>query len=161
MGIHQLDAGDSVLGFAQAKYKCFCTYSEAASAMVATGYSDYSVFDGNNTYSKVEYEQDKGYQLHTAVSSKEKEMTTLKDCEITEKPETKHQLQFLQSTLMAAVLEIAHHLRRQDLEYSGVSSIRGITVSHCLMILQSQIIKQSWQQQLRHYKQLETIILNS
>ena len=86
-------AGDSVLGFAQAKYKGFCTYSEAASAMVAAGYSDYSVFDGNNTYSKVEYEQDKGYQLHTAVSSKEKEMTQLKDSENTEKPETEHQLQ--------------------------------------------------------------------
>ena len=53
-------AGDSVLGFARAKNKGFCTYIEAASAMLAASYSDYSVFDGYNTYSKFEYEQDKG-----------------------------------------------------------------------------------------------------
>ena len=52
-------AGDSVLGFAKAKYKGFCTFSEAAAAMVNARFSDYSVFDGQRTYKKSEYEQNK------------------------------------------------------------------------------------------------------
>ena len=56
-------AGDSVLGFAKAKFKGFCTYSEAAVAMSSAGYSDYSVFDGEHTYSKIDFEQSRGHQL--------------------------------------------------------------------------------------------------
>ena len=56
-------AGDSVLGFAKAKFKGFCTYTEAAVAMSSAGYSDYSVFDGEHTYSKIDFEQSRGHQL--------------------------------------------------------------------------------------------------
>ena len=56
-------AGDSVLGFAKAKFKGFCTYFEAALTMTSAGYSDYSVFDGENTYNKIDYEQSRGHQL--------------------------------------------------------------------------------------------------
>ena len=38
-------AGDSVLGFAKAKFKGFCTYSEAAACMSSSGYSDFNVYD--------------------------------------------------------------------------------------------------------------------
>ena len=48
-------AGDSVIGFAKAKFKGFCTYSEAAVCMLSSGYSDFNVFDGENTYFKSIY----------------------------------------------------------------------------------------------------------
>ena len=55
-------AGDSVIGFAKAKFKGFCTYSEAAACIISSGYSDFNVFDGENTYSKSIYEQGRGQQ---------------------------------------------------------------------------------------------------
>ena len=55
-------AGDSVIGFAKAKFKGFCTYSEAAACMLSSSYSDFNVFDGENTYSKSIYEQGRGQQ---------------------------------------------------------------------------------------------------
>ena len=54
-------AGDSVLGFA----KGFCTYSEAAACMSSSGYSDFNVFDGENTFSKSAYEQGRGHESCT------------------------------------------------------------------------------------------------
>ena len=39
-------AGDSVLGLANAKYKDFGVYSEAAEAKVAAGFASFTVFDG-------------------------------------------------------------------------------------------------------------------
>ena len=77
-------AGDSVLGFAKAKFKGFCTYSEAAACMSASGYSDFNVFDGENTYSKSTYEQSRGHRLCTvnvnagAQESTEKDMSESK-----------------------------------------------------------------------------------
>ena len=50
-------AGDSVLGFANAKYKGYITYSEAKSAMESAGFYDFRVFDGQLTLSKSEYEK--------------------------------------------------------------------------------------------------------
>lgn len=56
--------GDSVLGFAKAKYKGYATYSEARLAMENAGISDFKVFDGQTTYSKAEYEDDRGRQIY-------------------------------------------------------------------------------------------------
>lgn len=52
-------AGDSVLGYANAKYKGYITYDEAKLAMESSGFEDFNVFDGQNTYSKLEYEENK------------------------------------------------------------------------------------------------------
>ena len=49
-------ASDSVLGFAKAKYKGFCTYSEAAAAMECAGNKAFCVFDGQDMLSRTEYE---------------------------------------------------------------------------------------------------------
>ena len=49
-------ASDSVLGFAQAKYKGFCTYSEAAAAMECAGMTTFCVYDGQDSVSRTEYE---------------------------------------------------------------------------------------------------------
>ena len=69
-------AGDAVLGFAKAKYKGFCTYSEAAAAMLYSGYSDFNVFDGRNTYGRSDYEQSRGHQLGAPdINSAEQEPT--------------------------------------------------------------------------------------
>ncbi|MEW8548288.1 MAG: ribonuclease H family protein [Candidatus Thiodiazotropha sp.] len=56
-------AGDSVLGFAKAKYKGFCTFREATLAMLNAGFLDFNVFDGQHTYKKSEYEQNRLKQL--------------------------------------------------------------------------------------------------
>ena len=58
-------AGDSVIGFAKAKFKGFCTYSEAAACMSASGYSDFNVYDGETTFSKATYEQGRVQQSCT------------------------------------------------------------------------------------------------
>lgn len=50
-------AGDAVLGFANAKYKGFGIYSDAAAAMVTAGYAAFTVYDGKNTYSREDYER--------------------------------------------------------------------------------------------------------
>lgn len=47
-------AGDSVIGFAKAKYKGYCTFSEAAAAMAYAGFADFLVFDGQNTYKRAD-----------------------------------------------------------------------------------------------------------
>ena len=52
-------AGDAVLGFANAKYKGFEIYSDAADAMVTAGYADFTIYDGQNTYSREDYEQNR------------------------------------------------------------------------------------------------------
>lgn len=44
---------DSVLGFANAKHKGFCTFSDAAEL------SDFKVFDGQNTYTRHDYENNR------------------------------------------------------------------------------------------------------
>ena len=49
-------ASYSVLGFAQAKYKGFCTYSEAAAAMEFAGMTAFCVYDGQDSISRTEYE---------------------------------------------------------------------------------------------------------
>ena len=59
-------AGDSVIGFAKAKFKGFCTYSEAAACMSASGYSDFNVYDGETTFSKATYEQGRVQQSCTS-----------------------------------------------------------------------------------------------
>lgn len=59
-------AGDSVLGFAKAKYKGFETYTCAADAMVIAGFSDFTVFDGQNTYNRCEYEQSRLKQVRNS-----------------------------------------------------------------------------------------------
>ena len=56
--------GDSVLGFAKAKYKGYATYSEARLAMENAGISDFKVFDGQTTYSKDDYENGRGKQTY-------------------------------------------------------------------------------------------------
>ena len=48
-------AGDAVLGFANAKYKGFEIYSDAADAMVTAGYADFTIYDGQNTYSRLKH----------------------------------------------------------------------------------------------------------
>ena len=76
--IYQLDTtrGHAVLGFAKSKYKGFCTYSEAAAAMLSSGYSDFNVFDGQNTYGRLDYEQSRGHQLGASdINSAEQEPT--------------------------------------------------------------------------------------
>ena len=68
--------GDSVLGFAKAKFKGFCTYSEAAACMSSSGYSDFNVYDRENTYSKSAYEQSRGHQsCKVTLSAAEKDMS--------------------------------------------------------------------------------------
>ena len=52
-------AGDAVLGFANAKYKDFGVYSEAAQAMVTAGFASFTVFDGQNTYTRGDYERNR------------------------------------------------------------------------------------------------------
>ena len=52
-------AGDAVLGFANAKYKGFGIYSDAVDAMVTAGYADFTIYDGQNTYSREDYEQNR------------------------------------------------------------------------------------------------------
>ena len=52
-------AGDAVLGFANAKYKGFAVYSDAAEAMITAGFSSFTVYDGQNTYSRENYEQNR------------------------------------------------------------------------------------------------------
>ena len=42
-------ASDSVLGFANAKYKGYTTYSEAKRAMESAGISEFQVFDSQQT----------------------------------------------------------------------------------------------------------------
>ena len=49
-------ASDSVLGFAKAKYKGFCTYSEAAAAMECAEVTAFCVFDGQYMLSRTENE---------------------------------------------------------------------------------------------------------
>ena len=49
-------ASDSVLGFAKAKYKGFCTYSEAAAAMECAGMTTFCVYDGQDSISRSDYE---------------------------------------------------------------------------------------------------------
>ena len=46
----------AILGFANAKHKGFVTFSDAVSAMVAAGFPDFSVIDGQNAYTRSEYE---------------------------------------------------------------------------------------------------------
>ena len=59
-------AGDAVLGFANAKYKGFGIYGDAADAMVTAGYADFTVYDGQNTYSREDYERNR--IKHTGLS---------------------------------------------------------------------------------------------
>ena len=54
-------ASDSVLGFANAKYKGYITYSEAKSAMESAGIREFHVFDGQITLSKSDYERQVSY----------------------------------------------------------------------------------------------------
>ena len=54
-------ASDSVLGFANAKYKGYTTYSEAKSAMESAGLLEYVVFDGQVTITKADYEKQLGF----------------------------------------------------------------------------------------------------
>ena len=54
-------ASDSVLGFANAKYKGYTTYSEAKSAMESAGLLEYVVFDGQVTIAKADYEKQLGF----------------------------------------------------------------------------------------------------
>lgn len=56
-------AGDAVLGFANAKYKGFGIYSDAADAMVTAGFAAFTVYDGQNTYSREDYEQSRLKQV--------------------------------------------------------------------------------------------------
>lgn len=72
-------AGDSVLGFAKAKFKGFCTYSEAAACMSSSGYSDFNVFDGENTYSRSAYEQSRGHRSCTLDTNTMEHESTEKD----------------------------------------------------------------------------------
>ena len=48
-----------MLGFTNAKYKGFEIYSDAADAMVTAGYADFTIYDGQNTYSRDDYEQNR------------------------------------------------------------------------------------------------------
>ena len=74
-------AGDAVLGFAKAKYKGFCTYSEAAAAMLSSGISDFNMFDKQNTYKRLDYEQSRRHQLGTSdINSVEQEPTLVRRC---------------------------------------------------------------------------------
>ncbi|MEW8543580.1 MAG: viroplasmin family protein [Candidatus Thiodiazotropha sp.] len=50
-------ASDSVLGFANARYKGYITYSEAKLAMESAGIVEFLVFDGLQTVTKSEYEK--------------------------------------------------------------------------------------------------------
>ena len=56
-------AGDAVLGFANAKYKGFGIYSEAAEAIVTAGFASFTVFDGQNTYTRDDYERSRSKQV--------------------------------------------------------------------------------------------------
>ena len=82
-------AGDSVLGFAKAKFKGFCTYTEAAAAMSSAGYLDFYVFDGEATYSKTDYEQSRGCPVsavNTDIADKDstkKHASEIKDATVT------------------------------------------------------------------------------
>ena len=49
-------AGGSTLGYANAKYKGYITYIEAKAAMESSGIEDFNVYDGQNTFTKAEYE---------------------------------------------------------------------------------------------------------
>ena len=66
-------ASDSVLGFANARYKGYTTYSEAKRAMESAGISEFHVFDGQQTLSKKEYEKQIAYE------NAESESMTVKD----------------------------------------------------------------------------------
>ena len=61
-------ASDSVLGFANAKHKGFCKFSDAAETMVIAGLSDFNVFDGQNTYTRQDYENINRIEGVTATS---------------------------------------------------------------------------------------------
>ena len=52
-------AGDAVLGYATAKCKGYEIYSDAANAMITAGHESFTIFDGQNTYSREEYEQNR------------------------------------------------------------------------------------------------------
>ena len=55
---------DSVIGFAKAKFKGFCIYSEAVACMASSCYLAFNVFDGKSTYSKSIYEQGRGQHIN-------------------------------------------------------------------------------------------------
>ena len=80
-GQNWTQAGDSVLGFAKAMFKGFSTYSEAAASMSASGFSDFNVFDGENTYNKSMYEQSKGFQSCTLNANATEHVSTEQESE--------------------------------------------------------------------------------
>ena len=92
-------ASDSVLGFANAKYKGYITYSEAKSAMESAGMLEYMVFDGQLTLTKSDYEKQIG------LNNVEKSNTA--------SPSNNEQLQGDD-----ALVEVIY--REQDMEYTTV-----------------------------------------
>ena len=62
-------ASDSVLGFANAKYKGYITYREAKSAMESAGIYEFHVFDGQITLSKSDYEKQVSYAVKNEIIS--------------------------------------------------------------------------------------------
>lgn len=64
--------GDSVVGFAQAKYKGYCTYSEAASAMLAAGFSEYTVLVVATLTAKLSLNKPRGTNQMQIVLQKKK-----------------------------------------------------------------------------------------
>lgn len=73
-------AGDAVIGFAKAKYKGFITYSEARNAMEIAGIQEYKIYDGQNTFSRRDFEE--SLECHnitmdhvSAIKTPEKEQT--------------------------------------------------------------------------------------
>ena len=56
-------AGDAVLGFSNTMYKGFGIYSEAAEAMVTAVFASFTVFDGQNTYTRDNYERSRSKQV--------------------------------------------------------------------------------------------------
>ena len=53
-------AAGAVLGFANAKYKGYITFTEAKSAMNGNGFEEFNVYDGQNTFTIAEYEGNRG-----------------------------------------------------------------------------------------------------
>ena len=64
-------ASDSVVGFAKAKYKGFCTYSEAVTAMECAGFETFCVYDGQDMISRAEYENSRTKVMLPACETKD------------------------------------------------------------------------------------------
>ena len=62
-------AGESVLGFGNTKYKGYITYSEAKSTIVSAGIIEYDVFDGQTTLTKSQYEKQMGSAVNMEITS--------------------------------------------------------------------------------------------